>query len=336
MCRKACRNQVFAWAVVLAGGLAFALANTRYIRNFISGPFPIGAPELAQVADADSTPRYFVSVSPQRVVDTGVQEITTTTTNGVKTGEYVSAGYYGVLVGDRYLIVKSASKPASRVEGELIAIPLDLSSQLFSGPKAQETRSRCYPVYLDASGFREAGYWGMGIGSALLLLVLYYGGRAFNRMRDINSHPVLERVAKWGDIMSISMEAERELNSVPRYKSQGVILTDNFAFQKGLFAFQILRFRDLLWAYKKVTKRSVNFVPVGKYYSAEFKFYGGNLSFSGKEKVVEEVLKYSAQRAPWAVLGFSEEIKKMWSKQQAAFCQAVEARRQKLAGQGAS
>ena len=336
MCRKASFRMVVTTGIVFAVVLVLALANLRYFRNFFSGPYPIGAADLAQISDVDTTPRYFVSIPVEKVVDTGVQEITTTETNGVKTGEYVSAAYYGVLVGDRFLIVKSAAKPANRVEGALSMIPSDLSGHLFTGPDAQETRKHCYAFYLDGGSFREGGYWAMGIGALVLGLMAFAGFRAWNRVRDIHTHPVAMRVAKWGDPMSISMNAEREYANAVRYKSSGVILTDNFAFEKSVFGFQIYRLQDLLWTYKKVTKRSVNFVPVGKYYTAELKFYGGNLTFSGKEKAVEEVLIYASKRAPWAVLGYSEDLKKMFSKQQAAFCQGVEARRQKLAAQGSA
>jgi hypothetical protein len=327
---------VIAWVLTAAAGVAVLLTNTRYVRNFLAGPYPFGAKELAQVTDVESTPRYFVSVAADKVFDTGVQEITTTTRNGVQEGSRVSAGYYAVLVGDRFLIVKSATKPASRVAGELGSIPGDLSEHLFSGPKGNEARSRSYPFYLEAEGFRTPGYWGIGIGALFLLLVFTYGRRAWNRLRDIQTHPVVRRASQWGDLTTVSVDAEQELTNGVRYRSHGVILTDRFAFQKSFFAFQLLRMQDLLWAYKKITKRSVNFVPVGKDYSAEMVFYGGTLAFAGKEKLVEEVLRFASQRAPWAVLGFTEEIKNIYTKQQAEFCQAVEARRQQFLSKAVS
>jgi len=336
MCRKACLRQVIAWSVAAILAAVFLLANTRYIKNFVTGPYPLGAQELAQITDVESTPRFFVTVTGDKVVDTGVQEITTTTRNGVQEGSRVTAGYYAVHIGDKYLIVKSSAKPPSTLDGELDALPADLSNQLFSGPQGRETQSRCYPFYLESEGFRYPGYWGIGIGALFLLLLFTFGLRAWKRLRDISTHPVVRRVSQWGDPMAISMDAEREMNNGVRYRSQGVILTDRFAFQRSFFAFQLLRFQDLLWAYKKVTKRSVNFIPVGKFYSAEMAFYGGNLSFTGKEKLVEEVLVFASKTAPWAVFGFTDEIKNLFSKQQAAFCQAVESRRQQLKNKPAS
>src|ERR1019366_9308362 len=66
----------------------------------------------------------------------------------------------------------------------------------------------------------------------------------------------------------------------------GILITDNFVIQKAFFAFNVLRFNDLVWAYKKVTKKSVNFVPTGKDYDAVMIFYGGTQNFRAKEKIV--------------------------------------------------
>lgn len=114
------------------------------------------------------------------------------------------------------------------------------------------------------------------------------------------------------------------------YKSMGILITDNFVIQKAFFAFNVLRFNALVWAYKKVTKKSVNFVPTGKDYDAVMIFYGGTQNFRAKEKIVGEVLVFAAERAPWAVIGFSKDIETLYSKHQAEFCQAVEGRRRDL------
>jgi len=327
LCRETSRRQVIAWAFVLTAGILFLIANGRYVANFIRGPYPLRSAELGQISDIETTPRYFVSVHADKIMDTGIQEVTTTTENDVKEGSYVSAGYYAVLVGDRYLIVKCAAKPSAQIVGQLSSFPTDLSSQLFSGADGRELRSACYPFYLESEGFRYPGYWGIGIGIVFLLLFVKYGRPAWLHLRDINSHPVVSRVNHWSDPMSISVEAERELNSAVRYRSQGIFVTDRYLIVKRFFAFNILRFEDLLWAYKKVTKRSVNFIPTGKDYAAVLVFYGGGQSFPASQEIVDEVLTFASTKAPWAVFGHSKEIADLFRKQTSAFCGAVEARR---------
>ncbi len=327
LCRETSRRQVIAWAFALTAGVLFLIANARYVANFIRGPYPLRSAELAQISDIETTPRYFVSVHADKIMDTGIQEVTTTTENGVKEGSYVSAGYYAVLVGERYLIVKSTTKPSAQIVGQLSSFPTDLSGQLFSGADGRELRSACYPFYLESEGFRYPGYWGIGIGIVFLLLFFRYGRPAWLHLRDINRHPAVRRLNQWPDPIGISVQAEREMNNGVRYRANGVFITDQYLILKRFFAFNLLRFEDLVWAYKKVTKRSVNFIPTGKDYAAMLVFYGGSQSFPASQTIVEEVLTFASKRAPWAALGYSKELNDLFRKQTNAFCQAVEARR---------
>jgi hypothetical protein len=335
-CRLTCRRQVVAWAVILLAGLGFVAYNTRYVNNFFRGPFQLSASDLAQVDDADKAPRYFVAVAVGKVAETGVQEFETETENGVeKKSAYPSATFYAVQVGAQLLIVKSRSRPAGNVSGELKPFYYDLSNQLFTGVDSNLDSTQCYPFYLDTQGFRTNGYWGIAIAALMIVLVVAFARPALSRLRDIETHPAVKRARLWGDPIGISVEAEREFNGQVRYKAAGLVLTDNYAFQKSFFTFNLYRFHDLLWAYKKVTQRRVNFIPAGKSYSALLHFYGGNINFMAKEKRVEEVLQFSTGRAPWAVLGYSADLNKLFTKQVANFCAAVEARRRDLAGKPA-
>lgn len=332
MCTVTSRRQFLAWLVAILAGIAFIALNARYVRNFVEGPFPANADDLMNVKDPDAAPNYYVSVASGKVFDTGIQEITTTTENGVETGKYVSAGYYAVIIGDHALIVKSASKPLRAAVGELKRFPVDLSTQLFSGSDGQELRAAAYPFYLDTSGFRDAGYWSIAIGCLFLFLSVRFGGRAWRRWRDVSKHPVLARVTEqWGDLLGASVDAERELSSAVAYRSGGVFLTNKYLIEKTFFGFNIFRFDDMLWAYKKVTQRRVNFIPTGKSYEAVLIFYGGGKRFSASEAKVHEVLAYASTKAPWAVIGYSKQIADVFKKHTADFCRQVEARRREVA-----
>jgi len=331
-CRLTCRRQVVAWAVILLAGLGFVCYNARYVNNFFRGPFQLSANDLAQIDDADKAPRYFVTVAGGKIAEMGVQEFETETEDGVeKKSAYPSATFYAVQVGNRLLVVKSPSAPRGNISGQLKPFYYDLSNDLFTGVDSPLDSTQCYPFYLDTQGFRTSGYWGIAVAVLVIVLLVALARPALLRLRDIETHPAVKRARLWGDPIGISVEAEREFNGQVRYKAAGVVLTDNFAFQKGFFAFNLYRFHDLLWAYKKVTQRRVNFIPTGKSYSALLHFYGGNINFMAKEKQVEEVLQFAGARAPWAVIGYSAELNKLFTKQVANFCAAIEARRRDLA-----
>src|SRR4029077_17209446 len=93
MCRAKYRNKVIAWGLTAALGVAIAFFNTRYIANFVRGPFNIGAAELARMGDVTTAPHYFVRIAGTKAMDTGLQEVSVESQNGVETGRNVTANY---------------------------------------------------------------------------------------------------------------------------------------------------------------------------------------------------------------------------------------------------
>lgn len=55
--------------------------------------------------------------------------------------------------------------------------------------------------------------------------------------------------------------------------------------------------------------------------------YGGAAEVKGREKMVDGILAFAAERAPWAVFGFSKELEKLFNKNTQDFCAAVEQKR---------
>ena len=220
------RRRVIAWCFVLGGAVLFALVQSRYIKNFVSGPFDVGQAELDAIGDVSAAPHYFVSVTGSKAIETGIQQITTRKRAGVETSRSVSAAYYVLVVGDRLLVVKRAEGTPTTVQGELAAMPAELDRHLFSTPQMQAIRGRFYPYYLDDSSFRTPGYIGGAAAIVLAVLFVWFGVPAWRYARDVSSHPVVKRVAQWGDPLSTAVEARREADSPPRYKGGGWRLAD--------------------------------------------------------------------------------------------------------------
>jgi len=107
MCRAKYRNQVIAWGLTAALGIAIAFGNTRYIGNFLRGPFDAGAADLAQIGDAATAPHYFVKVAGSKATDMGLQEVSVETENGVEKSRTVTSTFYMLQVGNKLLVVKS-------------------------------------------------------------------------------------------------------------------------------------------------------------------------------------------------------------------------------------
>jgi len=330
MCQKAINHTIAFWMIVTLAALLVVGVNYRYTRDFISGPFPISGEELDKVSDADQAEHFYIRVSGSKTIDTGIQQITTTTRNGVKESERVSAGYFAVLVGDRFLVVKSPSPPNGTVEGELKPMPDQLRTEISSSFGADKVQQYIRPLLLDTEGFRYPGYWAVAVGLVLLFCLFRYLLPALTLRKDISRNPVIKRVRGWGDPVTLAVEIEEEYRKHVEYKSQGQRVTERYVIEDRFFHFNVLRFHDLVWAYKKVTQHSVNFIPTGKSYSAVMVFYGGSATVSGSSTQIDELLQKTALKSPWAIFGFSSELKDLFNKKTEDFCTAVEIRRREL------
>jgi len=332
MIRARSRRRVAAWGFVLACAVAFVVSQHRYINNFLGGPFAVGQADLDTIADVSTAPRYFVTVTGSKAIETGIQQITTKKRAGVETSRSVAAEFYILVVGDRFLVVKSSEGPRVTAEGELSPIPGDLQRYLFESPQMAAARARFYPYYVDNASFRLPGYIAIGAALVLAVLLVKFAWPAWRYRHDVSAHPVVKRVASWGDPIGMALEVQREAGS-PRHKGGGWRVTEKYLVQSTLFTFDVLRLADLLWAYKKVTKHSVNFIPTGKTYAAILACYGGTAELKGREKKVDAVLAFAVERTPWAIVGFSDELSKLFRQKTPDFCAAVEQRKRERAGQ---
>lgn len=313
-CRRACGRQLAGWAVALALLVTIAAVNRRYLLNFFVGPFAMDGTTLSTIGDPAKAPKYFVRVSPSQVIDAGIPEY--------------DGRYWAAQIGDRFLLVRAKAKPLSRVTGELKVLPQYLSDDIFhSGPGGPAMQRMLYAVYLDTEGFRKEGYILLGLAAVFLCLMYLFVQPPLRYMQNIMQHPVLQRVAQWGDVASISAQVERALKEAVRFRSMGTALTDDYAVTQTYFRFDVLRMQDLLWAYKKATKKRVNHLPAGTAYDAILNFRDGNVSVRGTEAFVDQVLAWAKQRAPAAVLGYSAQRERLFQRQAAAERREEEERR---------
>jgi len=325
-------RRVVVWTLALVGFVAVATSDRRYIANFLSGPYPLARADLDSIRDVTSTPRYYARVAADRVIDTGIRQYTVHSQSGVETNREESGAYTAFVLGNRYLVVKTGVDQPSVAEGELAPWPSELEAELFDSKEMRSLRPMFYPFYLDSDSFRRPGFVVIGIGIVFLLLFVWQTLPAWRAWRNPERHPLWKRVAQWGgDPMGIALEAEHDYeNSLMRGKA-GWRLGNKFLVRSTFFTFSLLRFHDVLWGYKKITRHSVNFIPTGKTYEAIVACYGGTATIPGKEKKVNELLTFVQQRAPWAIYGYSDQLAATFNKHRQDFVRSVEQRRQEWA-----
>ena len=102
-----------------AGGFSHARVDREHVPARMHSP-----PLRLDCSDPNSAARY------SKVVDTGLQEIEVEARKGVEENCKVSCGYYTLLVGDRYLIVKSSKPISETTSGELVPISGDIFNHM--------------------------------------------------------------------------------------------------------------------------------------------------------------------------------------------------------------
>jgi len=331
MLRSRSRRRVLAWAAVFAGVLAFAYSQSRYIDNFIHGPFDVGPAELDEIKDVATTPHYFVHVRGSGVVDTGLEQIEIHKTRGVETSRSVAARFYLLNIGEKALLCRGTMGASREFEGSLGPIDGELGAKLLTSRGVAAAQSKLYPYSLDTGSFRLPGYIAIGVFVVLLVLFARSGIPSIRSMRDPAAHPLVTRASRWGDLRNVSGEVEREAAAPKLSSANGWMITENYMIRSSALTFDVLRLEDLLWAHKKVIKRRVNFVPAGKTFQSIFHFLGGNAVLQAREAGVNEALKLVAQRVPWAAFGYSAELSTRFRKNTQEFVQAVAQRRQEWA-----
>lgn len=328
--RKKSIGQVVLFLLVTAI-VAWIITDTRaYWKVFLHGPPPAAAADLDAAENATNgaqpiaTP--YVTITGEKVLNTGVQEITTY--EGVV--KNVSAGYYALKVGNRILIVKSKKEPSTTIAGELDPMPSDVKSSLFPDGTDPGDVAVVYPLLLDTN-YRDSGWAGAFWALLAEALFGFFAWRSWRRLSGAVDHPAIARARTWGDLAVTSAEVERELETAVKIKSGGWKLTQNYAVKQAALSFDLFRLENLVWAYKKASKRRVYAViPAGTTYTAELLFSDGKAVIGGKQNAVDELLALVSERSPWAAKGYSNELAKFYNSSRNSFEAEVATRKKEM------
>lgn len=172
---------------------------------------------------------------------------------------------------------------------------------------------------------------------ALMALPGYNYYNIYRRLENYQNHPNCKSILRLGNPIEVSKHIEEDLlkkilfpkNSNYFYENNKLTITPNWMIFRGFFHFYIIHVTELCWVYIKQTKHSVNFIPTGTTYSLIFNSrYMKNIEVgieSNEDKNCSLIeLVYSI--APWAIYGFSEEIKELWETNPGALIQEVNSR----------
>jgi hypothetical protein len=331
--RRTNRNLFVVSLLLIIGVLGYGAAEWRYFYNFFAGPLEASAESLDSVKRPDDQLRYFVTVKGEESSDTGLEEVERETSGSSVRSETVKAKYSVLVIGKRLLIVKRSPRDnGTTFQGALKELPSDLRSQIVA-PLLKEypnAGDAFMPFMLDATGFRTDGYIALLICIPVIFVAMWLV-RKVNRRRTVPSaHPIVQSVSRYGSLIDTAQQFDVELrgNTVKFGKGS---LTASWFILPSTFGLALCRIPDLVWADKKVTRHYHNFIPTGKTYAViMYDRYGVPLQMEARQKKIDAVLVALAEKAPWAIFGYSDELNEALRTNWGGLVAAVDDRRSEV------
>ncbi len=317
------RNLLIVNLLVLAGLAGLAYANRSYLSACLRGPYSMNAAQLA-------APHLhsFARVSGEKAYDSGYSY---DRGSGATTGHFLA-----LKIGSRLLLVKAKDLDLSRLSytGTLVSIPDNVEFSILDPLRQKSPRIAALflPLMLDATAsFRESAIIALLFCLPLALLCLWNLKKAVARQAHPETHPLARRLARYGGLEDVAHAIEQE-SQEGMEKFGGARLTRNWVLRPGLFGFEAARIPDLVWIYKKVTTQKLNgIIPISKSYAARLlDRYGRSVEIQARKKKVEALLQILHGRVPWAVFGYSDQLKTTAKTSFNTLAAAVAQRRQEM------
>lgn len=334
--KRANRNLLLANGFVLLCLLGALYAGWQYYANFALGCRSIDAAELSSLTSPTQHFRNFVTVRGSKSVPSGYQDIVQKVDESSHVVSTETKDEYILLkVGERIVLVKAPNgSQALEFSGELVpttdAVKTDLITQIATS--RPDLAAMILPFTLDTTDYRTQGYWALGIGVPLFLLCCWNLSKVLKRNAEPQLAPIWKQVSVYGNPEQLSSQIGTELLA-PQTNYKALRLSQSWLLRKKLFSTWVSPLHDIVWAYKKVTKRSVNFIPTGKSYTAIIiGRHRQRIEHSMSQKKVDALLTELASRVPWAVYGFNADLDNVWKKDPGGFVAAVDSRRQDCGG----
>ncbi|MEZ4670173.1 MAG: DUF6709 family protein [Anaerolineae bacterium] len=322
------RNRMLLSGVVLALVIGVVILSLNYYNNMFNGPFAISNDDLAAIENGNSLEKYYVTVAADDVTDTGYTYV-----KGEGSNEKVERSYVALSVGDRYLLVE---QPGIAIEnttmtGVLAPMPGDVQREVVNDIYKDYPRldGAFLPVMMRTRDPKTETYIGLAILALAGLAGLWGISGAMRRMANPASHGIMKALSRFGDADQIAQQIEYDMGQPHDEVSKGIHFTRSWLVRATGSNLEAARWNDVAWIYKKVTQHRTNGIPTGKTYAAlVYDRHGKLITFTGKEKVMDELLGLIAKRSPWAIWGYTADIEKKWKKERQTVLAAVDQRRQ--------
>jgi hypothetical protein len=315
---RATRNLLIVGVLLLAAIVTALALSSRYFYNVVSGPFGVENNVLAGLTDVRNLQQYFVTVNGEDAADTGIDEVVThSRNNGSSTSETLAAHYMVVVVGERLMVVRSASddETVTQFIGTLQPVPADVQHEVIDSVLQDfpDLKGTFLPFMMNVEDIRPSGRIELLLGVALLLLAVWNLIRNIRRQINPEAQPIYKALSAYGPVQGIVGAIDAEVAGPGCVQVGKAIITPHWVLHAKPFGLDVVRLDDLIWMYQKVTVQRTYFIKTGETYTALFWTRQGKaIEIAGKQPEITSMLAQVAHHAPWAMRGFTKDRDKAW------------------------
>jgi len=146
------------------------------------------------------------------------------------------------------------------------------------------------------------------------------------RYKNITIHPDFQALLRYDEPEKIILQFEKEIQAKKRlYEESGYSVLPNYIVIDKIYRYHVLYKAEIVWVYLLRTKHSVNFIPTGSTYEVIINVNDGR-TFQVKcsrEEESKELMEAIAKIAPFAIFGYSDELKAYWQTNPVGFINEV-------------
>lgn len=321
--RRANRNLLVTNLVMLIVGGLLLITQHKIISGYLRGG---ERTEAAALAGMTAGERSVIEVDAGEVIPTGYAMVEHRSSGKNK----VEYEFVAMRAGNRVLLVKVyEGQRGPHFAGTLETLPGQVTTMALQDLKSPEARTALMPIMLDTIEYKSDAWLLMGFCIPAVLLAAWNLKKWMERAADPATSPIVTQLQHRGGMMACQqIDSEMAQSSG---KTGKAIVTSSWVIAPHFYHASIMHLEDVVWVYKKVTQHRVNFIPTGKTYAAMLCAANGQMvQIDDKQEKIDQLIGTIAAKAPWAMVGFSDEIQKLWQKNRDALLQAVNQRRSEL------
>jgi hypothetical protein len=322
------RNLLLVNGIIVACCLVVLALVLPWLKTVFHGPKPMKVSDVAQIRDPDEIKDWYVTVDfePHRFLAEYYQ------ISGSKSGTR-NYSFYQTNQGTLIVHTGKISDPPTQITGKIRGHTSEVTSKVLSNVP-RTARRPVLPVMVQSDN-PMIGVWVFGaVWTPFFAFGVWNLTKAAKRLSDQSKHPIMSKLGRLGSPEQLAPAIDAEM-AANHQVTGNVHLTRSWLCRPTTYGLDLVHLPDVLWAYRKQTKHYTNGVPTGTTHATVVRDrHGQSVELQmRKTEQVDELLSAIGGAVPEALIGFDEQLDRIWLKNKQEVIAAVDQRRrQRMSG----